>query len=188
MLTLNKKVNVSDLIIMLKIINNILDRCFFTVSFIIAMQLPEFIQQYIQRLSGHLNEAKFQLTQFQKIAEEHYQGSLSTMIVRYKENSEQSIKNTGDLIELLSLRIENYQTHLTELTQSDYINTLYQFIVNFDLYIAQTTAQQYALALPLNINAISTGAVLAIVLLIIKELSLIFLRRVIKQPKDTLLD
>jgi len=173
---------------MFTIINNIIDRCFFTVSFIIAMQLPEFIQQYIQRLSGHLNEAKFQLTQFQKIAEEHYQGSLSTMIVRYKENSEQSINNTADLIELLAVRIANYQNHMTQLTENDYLNTLFQFITNFDLYIAQTTAEQYALALPLNINAISTGAVIAIALLVIKELCLMLLKRVFRKREHGLMD
>jgi len=152
------------------------------------MQLPEFIQQYIQRLSGHLNEAKFQLTQFQKIAEEHYQGSLSTMIVRYKENSEQSINSTADLIELLAVRIENYQIHMAQLTKNDYLNTLYQFITNFDLYIVQTTAEQYALALPLNINAISTGAVIAIGLLVIKELSLLLLKRTFRKRQHGLMD
>jgi len=173
---------------MFKLINNIIDRCFFTVSFIVAMQLPEFIQQYIQRLSGHLNEAQFQLAQFQKIAEENYQGSLSTMIVRYRENGEQSIKSTADLIELLATRIENYQAHMAQLTQSDYINTLYQFVIHLDLYIAQATAKQFALALPLNINAISTGAVIAIGLLVIKELSLMLLRRLFRKQHDVLMD
>ena len=42
---------------MLKILSTLFDRCLFTLTFILGLQLPEFIQQYSQRLSGHLNEA-----------------------------------------------------------------------------------------------------------------------------------
>ena len=76
---------------MLTVFNNIIDRCFFTVTFILGVQLPEFMQQYQQRLGGHLAEAQSQLAQFELIAQQHFEGSLITMIARYKENTEASI-------------------------------------------------------------------------------------------------
>lgn len=54
---------------MKKLITTLFDRILFTVSFILGVQAPEFMQQYIQRLSGHLDEAKHQLQQFQLIAD-----------------------------------------------------------------------------------------------------------------------
>ncbi len=57
---------------MLTLINNIIDRCFFTVTFILGVQLPEFMQQYQQRLGGHLAEAQSQLAQFEVIAQQHF--------------------------------------------------------------------------------------------------------------------
>jgi len=110
------------------------------------------------------------------------------MIVRYKESSEDSIKSTADLIELLGTRIELYQSHMLQLTQTEYHNTLYQFLLNFDLYIVQTTAKQFALALPLNLNAIITGAVVAISLLVIKELSLMSFKRIFRKRTNPIID
>jgi hypothetical protein len=168
---------------MFTLINNIIDRCFFTLSFIVGIQLPEFIQQYIQRLSGHLNEAQFQLQEFQKIAEQHYQGSLATMVIKYKENTEPSIQSTAELIELLGTRINSYQLHLQQVSETDYINKLYQFITNLDIAIAQATAKSFVLAIPLSVDALATGATIAIVLLIIKELSLFLIGKLFT-PKE----
>ncbi len=172
---------------MFRIVNNIVDRCFFTFSFIIGVQLPEFIQQYLQRLSGHLNEAQLQLQQFQEIAQQHFQGSLATMIIRYKENSEPSIRNTADVIEQLTARINNYQHHVEQINQSNYLNKLVEFATNMNPSIAQATAKDYVLAIPIEVNALTTGAVLAILLLITKECSILCAQKVIFPKKRELI-
>ena len=157
---------------MLALINNIIDRCFFTVTFIVGVQLPEFIQQYQQRLAGHLAEAQAQLAQFSLIAQQHFDGSLITMIKRYKGNSEASIISTGELIERLSVRVDYLSNHLEQITRSDYLNRVYQFILSLDKQIAGGTAEQFSMAIPLELNAIATGATLAITALILKEMTL----------------
>ncbi len=158
---------------MLALINNILDRCFFTVTFIIGVQLPEFMQQYQQRLAGHLNEAQLQLAQFQDIAQQHFDGSLITMITRYKNNSEASIISTGELIERLSTRVEYLTTHLAQINTTDYVNSIYQFIWHLDKQIAAGTVENFSMAIPLELHAIATGATLAITALIAKEILVI---------------
>lgn len=156
---------------MFALINNILDRCFFTVTFIIGVQLPEFMQQYQQRLSGHLNEAQLQLEEFQVIAQQHFDGSLLTMITRYKNNSESSIISTGELIERLSARVEYLNIHLEQITTTDYLSNIYQFIWHLDKQIATDTAEKFSMAIPLELNAIATGSIFAISALLVKELS-----------------
>jgi len=167
---------------MLALINNIFDRCFFTIAFILGVQLPEFMQQYQQRLAGHLAEAKLQLAQFEVIAQQHFDGSLVTMVTRYKDNSEASIISTGELIERLSMRVDYLASHLEQITTADYLQSVYLFLWHLDKQIATGTAQQYAMAIPLELQAIATGATFAIALLLLKELTVFTIKRLCK-PK-----
>ena len=43
------------------------DRALCVVGAILFSQLPEFFQQYLQRLGGHLDEARRQLEQFRQL-------------------------------------------------------------------------------------------------------------------------
>ena len=48
--------------------DGLIDRMVCVVGAVLFSQLPEFIQQYLQRLGGHLDEARRQLEQFQAVA------------------------------------------------------------------------------------------------------------------------
>tara|TARA_R110000737_G_scaffold221796_1_gene237155 strand:- start:309 stop:827 length:519 start_codon:yes stop_codon:yes gene_type:complete len=171
---------------MFALINNIIDRCFFTVTFIVGVQLPEFMQQYQQRLGGHLAEAQSQLDQFKLIAQQHFDGSLITMITRYKDNSEASIISTGELIEGLSVRVEYLSSHLAQISQADYLHSAYQFIFHLDQQIAAGTAEHFAMAIPLELNAIATGGTLAIAALLLKKLTITAIKYPFKHKKVVL--
>jgi hypothetical protein len=173
--------------IMLTLINNILDRCFFTVTFILGVQLPEFMQQYQQRLAGHLNEAQSQLSQFNVIAQQHFDGSLITMIARYKGSSEASIISTGELIERLSVRVQYLVSHLEEITTANYLDSVYQFIWHLDKQIAAGTAETFSMAIPLELNAIATGAIIAISSLLLKELSVFIVKSFFKAKHSNII-
>lgn len=175
---------------MFTLINNVIDRCFFTVMFILGVQLPEFMQQYQQRLGGHLSEARSQLSQFETIAQQHFNGSLTTMISRYKDNSEASIVSTGELIERLTMRVDYLASHLAQIKQTDYFNSAAQFLWHLDKQIALATAKHFSMAIPLTLNAIATGATLAITGLLLKHLTQVAGKRVFKAshqlPKEKL--
>ncbi|WP_170246376.1 DUF2937 family protein [Colwellia hornerae] len=160
----------SDKLAMFRVINNIIDRCFFTVTFILGVQLPAFIIQYKHRLSGHLSEANLHLVQFQNIADQHYQGNLSAMITKYQANSEPSIVNTAEIINQLVERVEYLQSQLSMIINDVYIEQIFNFIVYADRAIIKNTLTDFSLTIPLEINALSTGAVIAIVGLIAKEI------------------
>jgi hypothetical protein len=171
---------------MFALINNVIDRCFFTVTFILGVQLPEFMQQYQQRLAGHLAESRSQLDQFEIIAQQHFDGSLMTMIARYKDDTEASIISTGQLIEHLSVRVEYLASHLEQITQSDYLHSVYQLIWNLDQQIAGGTAEHFSMAIPLELNAIATGGTLAIGALLLNELTVFTVKRPFKVKLDKL--
>jgi hypothetical protein len=160
----------SDKLSMFRVINNIIDRCFFTITFILGVQLPAFIIQYKHRLSGHLAEAKSHLVQFQTIADQHYQGDLSAMVIKYQTNSEPSIVNTADLITQLISRVDYLQLQLNALFSDVYTEQIINFMLNADRTIVRDTLIDFSLTIPLELNALSTGAIIAIVSLLIKEI------------------
>jgi hypothetical protein len=169
---------------MLKILSTLFDRCLFTLIFIIGVQLPEFIQQYSQRLSGHLNDALLQLNEYQLIADRHFQGKLTSMIEKYLTNSEPSIKETANIMINTSSRAENLQEHLFNIQEADYVKRVYYFITEFDESMIQATFQQYQLAIPLNLPALTTGVVLALTILIAGHLSFYFTKVTARSVMD----
>lgn len=170
----------------IKTLTNLIDRCLFTCVFILGVQLPEFIQQYSQRLSGHLNEALMQLNEFQLIANRHFEGNLSNMIDKYLINSEPSIKETANIIVNTSNRVSDLQTHLFNLEEAEYIKRLYYFINDYNASMAQATFQQFQLAIPLNLSALLTGAIFALFVVIISHMLLGLAKRLITLIKQKL--
>jgi hypothetical protein len=166
---------------MFRIINNIIDRCFFTVTFILGVQLPELIIQYQHRLSGHLTEANLHLLQFQTIADKHYQGDLSAMVLKYQANTDPSIVSTADIINQLITRVDYLQHHLSTITESTYIEQVINTIMYADKLIIRQTIMEFSMAIPLTVNALTTGIVLAISGLLIKEIFTYFIRYISKK-------
>lgn len=156
--------------VMLKFIATIFDRILFTVSFILGVQAPEFMQQYIQRLSGHLDEAKFQLQQFQAIADLQFNGDLTVMLERYQMNTDTAIVQTGNVIGAMVERVSNFEFQLNQLQTPDYTNQLFNFISQIDIPMATATLTDFQLAVPLNIGAVSTGIIFAFIILIVQRI------------------
>lgn len=153
-----------------KLLLNFFDRFLFTFNFIIGVQLPEFMQQYLQRLSGHLTEANYQLQQFQHIADIQFNGNLSVLIERYGNNTDVAIQKTGQLIESLATRVTVYEQHIQHLQHGDYLQRLTYFVKEINLSMAKATIEHFQLAIPLQPNALATGLVFAISIIAIQAL------------------
>lgn len=162
--------NTNEYCYMNKLLLNLFDRFIFTFNFIIGVQLPEFMQQYLQRLSGHLTEANFQLQQFQHIADIQFNGNLSVLIERYGSNTDVAIQRTGQLIENLATRVTVYEQHIQHLQHGDYLQRLTYFVKEVNLSMAKATIEHFQLAIPLQPNALATGLVFAISIIAIQAL------------------
>jgi hypothetical protein len=145
------------------------------------VQLPGLIIQYKHRLSGHLSEAELHLVQFKTIADRHYQGDLSAMIIKYQANSELSIVNTAEIIMQLMSRVDYLQSQLSGLSKNAYIEQVYNFIIYADITIIKDTLTDFSITIPLAINALVTGAVIAIFSLLIKEIVGYLIRMISKK-------
>ncbi|SET47957.1 DUF2937 family protein [Thalassotalea agarivorans] len=146
---------------MLAFIATLLDRVLFTIAFIAGVQLPAFIQQYIQRLAGRLDEAQYNLAQYQHIADIHYQGSLDTLAQRYLANSDITVVKVGEIVQSLILRVDYLSSHLDTLQQANHVEKLWLFVTQVDTTIAQNTLHDYSLSIPIELNALIAGGSLA---------------------------
>ena len=162
---------------MFKFIFSTFDKILFAVNAIIAMQLPGFIQQYGQRISGHLAEAQYQLQKYQYIADQHYQGDILLLVKRYQMNSDPGINAAGDVVFDLIERISLLSKQVSHLFESDYVTQIYYFFIEIDLDIAKATLQDYQLTIPLNIAAIATGIGFAIFASLISSMTLKIFQR-----------
>lgn len=145
-----------------------LDHILFTLSFLIGVQLPEFIQQYTQLINGKLAEANFHLSKFQSVADIHFNGDLRLLMSRYQENNDPAISQTGKMVAELEERVTYLEHIFTQLTQSTYLEKIYYFTTQLDIESATLVVQHYVLAIPLNIEALVTGAVCALLMMTTK--------------------
>lgn len=151
-----------------RFITRIIDHILFTVSFIAGVQVPAFIQQYIQVLNGKLAEAQYHLGKFQSVADQHYQGNLQRLVDQYIDNADAAIKQTGVVVSDLLTRSNNYQIQLNNLTESPYLEKLYYFFANIDMNTAQITVDNFQLSVPLTLEATSTGVVFGLLAVLIR--------------------
>lgn len=164
---------------MFSLVNSLIEKCLFTLVFILGVQVPEFINQYIQRLSGHLEESKEQLKAFQLLAEQFHQGDLSLLIKQYRTNSDPMIMSTAELIEKLESRFNYLNAHISALNTDEYLQQLLTFFTQFDHQLLLKTAEFYQLAIPLNTHALATGFLLALITFLLNTLIMFYAKRYI---------
>jgi hypothetical protein len=169
---------------MAKLITTLFDRILFTLSFILGVQAPEFMQQYIQRLAGHLDEAKHQLQQFQIIADIQFNGNLNLMVARYQANTDTAIAQTGGVISAMNDRVISFSNQLSQLQNHDYTTSLYHFVRQIDLTMARATLDDFQLAVPIEVGALLTGAIFAVTILLLQVSIIAALKVTVNKPRD----
>ncbi|QBY05839.1 DUF2937 family protein [Thalassotalea sp. HSM 43] len=149
---------------MLTFFARLIDKLVFAIAGVTAMQLPALMQQYQQRLSGHLSEAQYQLGKYQQIADEHYQGNIASLIEQYRNNTDPGINAAGDLVYQLVDRISVFSTKLQHLQTGDYIQQVYYFVSEIEHSIFTATLQDFQPSIPLESSAIATGVIGAVLI------------------------
>ncbi len=77
--------------------DGLIDRLLCVLGAVLFSQLPEFIQQYLQRLGGHLDEARRQVDQFREVAAKSGL-TLDQLTAQSQASAEQSVARLGQLM------------------------------------------------------------------------------------------
>lgn len=140
----------------------------FTLSLLLGLQLPHFLNQYEARLQGHLQEAKLQLAQFQSLADIYFDGDLNALINKHRNSSVALFRDEAAIIEQSSLRVLYLEQKVKNISLP-----LWQRLLLLSKELKQPifseTWLNYQANIVLNHHAIMVGIVVALILTVLAE-------------------
>ncbi|MDT8424396.1 MAG: DUF2937 family protein [Methyloprofundus sp.] len=151
-------------------LKTLLDKLFFAGSLLLGIQIPNFIIQYQQNISAHYQESVSQLQQYQLIADRFYAGDMRALLLGHKTNALAAIRAEAQLIVDLMQRHDYLQQELSALQDRSLVQQLLHLAKQLDFKLANEVLLNYSMSVPLNLDAIVIGLILAFLASIIVHL------------------
>lgn len=123
-------------------LSHILDRVFAAVGAFLFSQIPAFMQQYTQRLGGHLSELNHQLVQLQKVAKLSGK-TLPDYVAKFLGSADLDFVRQGELMQQLIERQQVLAQAFTHLIHADAFQRPLFFIRYIQFDIAKGTMQSF---------------------------------------------
>jgi hypothetical protein len=131
----------------LDVFDNLIDRILCVLGAVLFSQGPEFMQQYLQRLGGHLDEARRQLAVFQQTAAQAGI-SLEKFVTQTGSNADPAIAKLGGVMSGTAERVASLQLAHDTLLSAPCWERPVVFLRHLDLNIARATGAVYKPAVP----------------------------------------
>ena len=144
----------------------ILDRVLCVCGAVGFSQLPEFMQQYLQRLEGHLDEARLQLGRFKEAAAQTGT-TLDQMIAGAAQNPDPAMARLGGVIRAAVARVDELGAADASLRNASAWTRPFAFLGHVDWGIARATWAIYRPAVPTTAEGLvyaAAGMVFALAL------------------------
>jgi hypothetical protein len=135
----------------------LLDRLLCVVGAVLFSQLPEFIQQYLQRLGGHLDEARRQLEQFRAVAAQS-DLSLDQLIARSLGSGEPTVAQLGRVIQETMARVDALAAADAAIRQASMLSRPFVFLRHLDFSIVHATWMIFKPAVPTTVEGLFYSA------------------------------
>ena len=125
----------------------LLDRVLCVLGAVAFSQVPEFMQQYLQRLGGHLDEARRQLEQFRHSAE--LSGlTLDRLITQTSTNTDAAVAKLGVVMTDAVTRVDTLTAAQSALQDASLWSRPFVFLRHIDTSIAHATWAVFKPAVP----------------------------------------
>ena len=146
--------------------DGLIDRLLCVVGAVLCSQLPEFIQQYLQRLGGHLDEARRQLGQFQEIAAKSGL-TFDQLMAKSIDASEATVARLGQLMHDTAARVDVLSSADAAIRGASILSRPFVFLRHIDFSIAQGTWGVFRPAVPTTVEGLvyAVGGMLLIMAL-----------------------
>jgi hypothetical protein len=129
----------------------LLDRVLCVAGAVLFSQLPEFMQQYLQRLEGHLDEARLVLGKFKDAAAQSGM-SLDQLVAGTAQNPDPSMGKLGGVIRQAIARADELGAADAALRQASALTRPFVFLRHLDVGIARATLAIYRPAVPTTLE------------------------------------
>lgn len=148
----------------------LLDRILCVLGAVLFSQVPEFMQQYLQRLGGHLDEARLTLSRFREAAAQSGM-TLDQLVAGANQNPEQSMRSIGGVIQGAAARVDELAAADAALRHASAWTRPFVFAEHVDWGIARATWAIYRPAVPTTAEGFMYAAVGIILVLSLYHLA-----------------
>lgn len=131
---------------------------------VLFSQAPEFMQQYLQRLGGHLAEARRHLEQFQNVAKQTGQ-TLDHLVTTSKANADAAIAKLGGVMEAAGERVAELSAAESAIREASPFSRPFVFLQHVDHEIADATWAIFKPAVPTTFEGVLYAGVGLVLLL-----------------------
>lgn len=156
----------------------ILDRVLCVLGAVGLSQAPEFFQQYLQRLGGHLDEARRQLASFEVVAGQSGI-TLQQLIDTTKAQAVEPVAKLGGVIADTQARVESLAAAESALREASVWERPFVFMSHVDHDIAARTWEVFRPAVPVTAEGFVYAAVGMLLALGIYQLAVAWPARVL---------
>jgi len=133
--------------------DGLVDRLLCVLGAVLFSQGPEFMQQYLQRLGGHLQEAQRQLGLFREAATQSG-STLEEFIVQTRTNANAGVVHLSSVMSDAIDRTASLQAAHDALTHSSLWARPFVFVQHLDPAIAKATWTAYLPAVPTTVEGL----------------------------------
>ena len=149
---------------LLRATEGLLDRALCVIGAVLFSQAPEFMQQYLQRLGGHLDEARRQLQQFRDAATRSGL-SLEQLIAQTTANADPAVDRLGGVMTATVARVDTLTAAQSALQNATIWDRPFVFLHQVDPAIARATWAIFRPAVPTTAEGLVYALIGVLVLL-----------------------
>ena len=128
-------------------LGRLVDRVLCVVGAVLFSQAPEFMQQYLQRLGGHLDEARLTLGRFKDAAAQSGM-TLDQLVAGAGLNPDPSMRSIGGVVQGAAARVDQLAAADAALRGASVWTRPFVFLANADWGITKATWAIYRPAVP----------------------------------------
>ena len=159
----------------MKIIKDYFIRITFAVGILLGVQVPNFIEQYVQRIDAHYLEARENLSGYQTIADQYHEGSIEKLIAKHENSVDPTFRQEAVPLNALFTREARFKLESESLKANLFFQTLH-VVFRGDQEVIRETYENYSATIPLNAEAIACGFIVGILLAISLDILFFTLR------------
>lgn len=141
-----------------------------------GMQLPNVADQYAKRVDATLREVTLNLQPFLIVANQYTAGDIEALIALHRQSNEAAFKAEADAIERLYRRKQHFDAERKAM-QTHLPGKLFHILFRADAELREQTLLQYSATAPLTQEALISGGVVALFMLLLLEGSMALGRR-----------
>jgi len=159
----------------------------FAFGLLIGVQVPGFVDQYVKRVSAHQIEVSRNFAGFQQTADQYFGGDVEALIAHHAASADAPFRDEARTIEAMFRRLKEFAAELAAL-QGPLIKQIFHVAFRPNREIFGETRAAYSYTVPLNLPAIATGIIIAVLLAAVVETLLTGVLRLLRprRPRSAL--